>query len=335
MIPLFTSLPPGLLRFTKEGAYGVGYQQACVLSWIDAGFTIYSVNSDSESFILSQSQLPITLLPSGRSEGRTTIGDIIGKVRNLRSSFAAIVNADCFLLGHSQKQFRSPELLTGSALVLERVNIEPETMRPTTGTGGFDGFIFDTQYLPDEEDGHAWLIGEPFWDYWFPLALKQNGCELKAPSSPLLLHLNHERAWTESSYIFAASQLARWLVSLEGGGRLPVSVQFAAGNPMLQSELKCANEFGASVVQGIKSVSLEVTLATPNTPADFLERLFHGLSSSRELQLRHQLETVTLPFWLQSKRRAVVRFGGRLIAWARNASRYVAHRRDGWEQRGR
>ena len=82
----------------------------------------------------------------------------------------------------------------GSIILLERLDIDPKTMRATGSHAlGFDAFFFDTRFIENVDDAGDWTIGEPVWDYWFPLVMHIAGAYLKAPNAPIIVHLNHVR----------------------------------------------------------------------------------------------------------------------------------------------
>src|SRR5262249_44540371 len=105
-------------------------------------------------------------------------------------------NADCLLIHYGDFIKTISRLAQDSIILFERLNLDPDTFRPAgSHCYGFDSFFFDTRFIGDLASSDSWLIGEPFWDYWFPLSMIYAGARLKMPRAPGLVHLNHDTGW--------------------------------------------------------------------------------------------------------------------------------------------
>ena len=89
---------------------------------------------------------------------------------------------------------------------------------------GFDAFFFDTRFIENIDDAGDWTIGEPVWDYWFPLVMHIAGASLKAPNAPIIVHLNHVQQWRGADLRASGTKLLRHLLSLHLEDRLPVEL---------------------------------------------------------------------------------------------------------------
>src|SRR5262249_46291549 len=129
---------------------------------------------------------------------------------------AAIINADCLLIHFGNFIETVSRSARDSIVLFERLNVDPATLRPTgMHCYGFDGFFFDTRFIADLEIADSWLIGEPHWDYWFPLSLISAGATLKMADAPCLLHVNHGIGWRWGTWGTSLSTLRNDLLSLK------------------------------------------------------------------------------------------------------------------------
>jgi hypothetical protein len=314
-VTLYTSLPPRLVRQSRGEDYGEAYQRECINSWREAGFRVVSVNPGCELNCLRENRLDIEFIPSGSSCERTKIGDILSAIRNSGEGVAGIINGDCFLMSPGRAIGNMLEAARGSILLLERMDIDPKTMRATgLGYMGFDAFFFDAQFVSKIEGGDDWTIGEPVWDYWFPLVMHAAGAILKTADVPLIAHLNHERRWSDIKSEASGAKLFRLLALMELEGRLPEALAKRVGefDARLESgQIDVGTAWRECVIPWLKTFPERALLSAPGSPGDFVCRLLAGMANSNEFRFERQLHTVTFALWLQSTRRAVARIGNR------------------------
>jgi hypothetical protein len=307
---LYTSVPPSLKRQSRHEDYGEAYQRECINSWRAAGFRVVSLNSDAEIEGLRGKGFDVEFASNGSPNGRTKIGDFLSAMSSSDGAVAGIINADCYLMSPGETIQSILDSARGSLVVLRRVSLDPDTMRPTgIYCHGFDAFVFDTRFAPKIADGGDWSIGEPFWDYWFPLAMYIAGAQLKAPEVPMLVHLGHEEQWRFDTSKDSKAKLWRKLIALHREQRLPPQLSQAvekAGLGIQPDEigtialLKC-------IVPWLKSFPMQTRPSLPGSPGDFVCRMLAGLEGSEEFQLRRELGSVTLAHWLRANRRRVGR----------------------------
>jgi hypothetical protein len=309
-VTLYTSVPPDLIRQAQLEDYGASYQAECINSWRQAGFRVVSLNSDCEIEGLLKRGYDIEFMSNGSSQSRTKMESFFSVVLASGDDVAGIINADCFLMSPGVAIDNLLTATVGSIVLLERLNIDPTTMRATGSSNfGFDAFFFDTRFVAKIDYGNEWTIGEPVWDYWFPLAMHIAGATLKAPTSPIIVHLNHEQQWAIGDSNAKGIKLLRHLLSLESEGRLPTAMSRQIRKFKLQERSREIDEdsFWRCFIPWLRNYPQTFTLCASGSPGDFLCRMLAGMAASQESSLRHQLNAVTLGYWLQAKRRALAR----------------------------
>jgi hypothetical protein len=92
--------------------------------------------------------------------------------------------------------------------------------------GGFDCFLFPKKFLA-RVPRTRFIIGQPFWDIFFPICARLTRMDTHYAYSPALLHKNHAQNWNEELYIHLsfhllelfAPSLGMLLSSHAGSGR--------------------------------------------------------------------------------------------------------------------
>src|ERR1700674_754177 len=188
-ITLYTSLPPLLTRRIGDAEAGFAYLAACVNSWKRAGFELISLNSAEEIRHLEKLGYDVECRPV--LGNRPKISDFLAAILASRARVAGIVNADIVLADDPASLDALARHATGAMVVVERVNIDPRSLRPTGHSCyGFDAMIFGTEPLARIDEKCGLLFGEPWWDYWFPLAYAAAGGRLMSVAPPLVFHLD-------------------------------------------------------------------------------------------------------------------------------------------------
>jgi hypothetical protein len=214
-ITIYTSLSPNLTRSIGGAEGDRSYVAECIKSWKRANFDVVSLNGVHEVESLAPLDYGIEFKPV--SGDRPKISDFLNAIQDSGASIAGIINADIFLSD-------APALLASivdqaaSGLVLaERINIDPETLRPTGRTcSGFDAFIFQTRPVSRISLDCELRFGEPWWDYWFPLAYLAAGGKLMGIDSPLFFHLDHKPSWQLTQWIANGKKVVEYLPKLSG-----------------------------------------------------------------------------------------------------------------------
>jgi hypothetical protein len=192
---LLTSVPSRLRRVVQGTDFGPAWQAACIRSWKDAGFRVVSLNTADEVNAIRSfaPDIDFSEIPNGQS--RPLITDFFTVAAESGADIAGIINADCLLIDQMGLTRNLANHLDGLAVV-QRFNVDQSTLRPTGQTCfGFDAFFFTTAALPAIECNASWRIGDNWWDYWLPMTFYFAGFEPRTLPGPLLMHLDHDRAW--------------------------------------------------------------------------------------------------------------------------------------------
>src|ERR1700730_10439090 len=199
-VTLFTSLPPSTTRIVNGHDFGPAYQRACIDSWIAAGYDVVSLNPESEIAQLRKYDFPISYLASPNP--RPQIVEFLTEACRSPTELIGIINADCLLLSDSAFV---QGILAGARdglVMVERVNIDPSSLLPTGQTClGFDAFFVNKVDAARVTIDPDLFVGQPWWDYWFPMEFAISGIKLLRAQSPLVFHLDHEQGWSQARWL--------------------------------------------------------------------------------------------------------------------------------------
>jgi hypothetical protein len=173
------------------------YLRDCLKSWQMAGFDAVTVNGPGETEALRCLDLPVEFAVMA-ADGKPRIGTILSAIRARGCRFAGIINSDCRIVAYPNAAAGLQTGLERTAVLAWRIDIGPD-LKPTTMRGGFDAYFFDTEVMPQDDCGFS--IGDPWWDYWFPLACEMSGARVETLAVPLLTHKAHPANWNEQSFI--------------------------------------------------------------------------------------------------------------------------------------
>jgi len=297
---IYTSLPPNMARMVVDKEFE-GYYLGCISSWQAAGFEIISVNSDSEIDALREYRHLLEFISNGTRESRTKIRTFIELIIQSGNRVAGITNADCLLLSYDKFVHRLLESAEGSIVLLERINLDSTSMRPTgRHCSGFDGFLFDTRFLENIKSCGEWLIGEPFWDYWFPLMVIGGGARLKAPAAPILLHVDHHHSWQMDVWRANGRKFAESLLPYAQNDAFPLEIAQLVGRVGSEglSLERHVDKLSQATFEWLRSRAEAVALSEVGTHAELVSLLLLGLAGSKELEFRDQLERLKFKRWI-------------------------------------
>jgi hypothetical protein len=125
------------------------------------------------------------------TDGKPRIGTFLSAIRERSCRYAGIINSDCRIAGYPGLAANLQKQLEGRALLAWRLDVGDR--KPSAVRYGFDAFFFDTEIMPADDAGFS--IGDPWWDYWFPLACEMRGAQIEALAVPLLTHQVHSLNW--------------------------------------------------------------------------------------------------------------------------------------------
>jgi hypothetical protein len=184
MLQLFTSVRP------PADAEAIAYLRDCVNSWRAAGFEAVAVNGPAEAEALRKLDLPIEFSVMA-TDGKPRIGAFLSAIRERSCRFAGIINSDCRIAAYPSLASSLQKQLEGRVLLAWRLDVGDR--KPSAVRYGFDAYFFDTEVMPADDAGFS--IGDPWWDYWFPLACEMRGARIETLALPLLTHKVHPLNW--------------------------------------------------------------------------------------------------------------------------------------------
>jgi len=185
-------------------------QQRAIKSWLAAGIAVFSVNPKTEIKLLKKTYEGVTFL------GTDDVVDVSGKmyikintmldfVKKIDCETVCIINSD-IELEQNGDLFDQLKLKAKDGMVIaRRYNYEKEHKNAKMEAGGIDIFAFPKKHIgivPKEE----YCLGQPVWDYWFPLMFSENNIQIYYVDQPLFYHQIHERKWSRQVW---AKNLAR------------------------------------------------------------------------------------------------------------------------------
>lgn len=202
---LITSLMPKLSRLQKGSEVGIEYQRACVKSWLRTGFKVISVNPAQEIDELKKTGYEVEFLPS-QNVGAPQIMELVRVAVESRAEICGFINSDCMLFDEAVRRTAFIELRQGGVFLLgERVDVSPESgASMPSWAKGFDLFLFRPHDLIAMKlySGYSpYRLGDPWWDYWFPLVACSSGLKLKRFALPVVSHIDHAKNWNYSRYL--------------------------------------------------------------------------------------------------------------------------------------
>jgi hypothetical protein len=113
--------------------------------------------------------------------------------------FAGIVNADCNFLGYPNLSKRIRAGLDRTLLYAQRVDIDTRPVVQPHKCCSFDAFFFDAAVIPTELS-EMYRIGDPWWDYYLPIAVALRGTQVAKLETPFVTHNIHDQNWSQEDW---------------------------------------------------------------------------------------------------------------------------------------
>lgn len=178
---------------TAIGPNRIDRQRHCIASWIDAGFEVVAMQTQSELVLFQPlfSDMPINWVESNDVESFYNFKT--QKIRNLVNVPSAMVlNSDCEMSGDYQLD--------------ETDSISEFFVRWNYADGVYNAREFqwglDGVYLTDEAKAAVpkdfpFCIGQSMWDYALPCILQMAEIPFRINHGQWLLHVDHSQNWTD------------------------------------------------------------------------------------------------------------------------------------------
>ena len=209
MIPLFTSIPPHIVRKNSDGQ-DIGHQYAlkCVQSWRNNGFDPITINAEGESLseIIAAGNIKRIAVKrdAGQQVGKPLVflGDFIQSACNCgRGGPVVITNAD-ILVDIPAIAYRQLESLQpGQCFVAKRYDVlNMDSRYGPEYFHGYDFFAFHTEDLKSFVCDD-FIIGMPWWDHYLPVWMYLMGLQQLPINDPFAFHLVHTERWEYERWI--------------------------------------------------------------------------------------------------------------------------------------
>jgi hypothetical protein len=211
---LFTSIRP------PTNADEFVHVRDSINSWRAAGFDAVAVAGPKDAEALRQFDLEIELAPL-RADGKPRIGAILSAIRQSGARFAGIINSDCKIIKYPNLALNLRAGLDGTVALASPIELS-SYFTPEKQLRGFDAHFFDTSIMPPDDCGFS--MGEPWWDYWFPIACEMNGARLETLTVPLLTRKDHPDYCSEHNFLNAGYRFWGLLQSWHQRGDMPKSL---------------------------------------------------------------------------------------------------------------
>jgi tetratricopeptide (TPR) repeat protein len=219
-----TSIPPKIRRNDAGRESGEAYQAMCVQSWLDCGFSVVSVNEDSEIRALAKRHPHVTFVSAPRDartiSGRSNpfITDLLLAACAMPAATVGIINSDILLEPSPWWRSELPKAAASSTVIMRRydaTSLADSALIPMPW--GFDAFFMAKTAAQDVARlSVPFAIGLPWWDIWLPVALAARGYVPRLLTQPHCLHLLHQQNYMNKAWRFLGSQFADEIVRMRG-----------------------------------------------------------------------------------------------------------------------
>ena len=188
---------------TSIAPHDIENQRRAMDSWLRAGFSVTSLNAESE---IDQSRrlFPEIDFQSVTRDASAECGrplvyldDVFAFLRSNGSEVCGLINSDIHLRTDAATVRYVVEQARGSLLLACRTDVESMDNRiGEVFKHGFDVFLFDRGIL-DLVPSSKFCLGQPWWDYWFPSCIlkMQRQIPLKLVTFPFIAHIRHPSSW--------------------------------------------------------------------------------------------------------------------------------------------
>jgi len=173
-------------------------QNFALQSWLRLGLKVISGNSEEECKVLRKKYPAVDFRVVELS---TAFPRRTPKIRELmslgESSPTLLINSDIAIYGDQSRLLNAVKLRRALAGIRYNWDVHP-------GCGEIEPYGIDAFLLfPEQIETFPCLdlaIGQPFWDYWVPYHLAEQGFDLDWVASPYFYHRQHPVRWERSSH---------------------------------------------------------------------------------------------------------------------------------------
>jgi hypothetical protein len=196
-ITIATSLPPR----------GIESSRRAVDSWLAHGFQVISLNTGEECRALSGHFPRVRFCLCEDTAKRHTgqdhqyVDTLLDALAEYGEDICAIVNADIVLQGGIRAWTHMAQAAATDFVFASRVNLRAlEYREGHLYNAGFDCFVFPKTFLA-RVPRTRFIIGQPFWDLFFPACARYARMDTHYAYGPALLHKTHDLNWNDELFI--------------------------------------------------------------------------------------------------------------------------------------
>lgn len=192
-----------LIVATSIAPHGIENQQKSIGSWADFGWEIISYNVPDEINAVSKLFPNVRFVKVERDGSALTgkpfpyIYDILQNLKNEDADIFAYINSDIYISGltHGLTSEIVKYVCDGSFVYAHRMDAKSmdsaHVLEAKSFRVGIDVFFFHRNLIDIYSDD-GFLIGNVFWDYWFPLVAHLKGVSLLEIKHPVFYHVLHQ-----------------------------------------------------------------------------------------------------------------------------------------------
>jgi 2-O-methyltransferase len=175
-------------------------QVKAIESWINAGIPVYSVNAKTEIKPLIKIYPGVIFLATDDVvnvgvKSYIRINTILEFIKKIDCETVCIINSDIEFAESGDLFGKLKQKARDGLVIARRYNYDVEHGDAKMEQGGIDIFAFAKKYIdiiPKEE----YCLGQPVWDYWFPLMFSENNIQIYYIDQPLFYHKKHQLGWS-------------------------------------------------------------------------------------------------------------------------------------------
>lgn len=198
-------MPEPITLVTSIAPRNIENQQSAIESWLRLGFSVTSLNTQTEADTLRQHFRGINFSVVSRDASADCgkplvfLNDVLGFLSRRGSPVCGLINSDIHLRASPMVVQFLLEQARKAMVLFSRTDVAGlDDPAGTVYKHGFDGFLFDKEilgFLPSTD----FCLGQPWWDYWFPSYLLRllRQYPLKYVAFPLAVHVKHELNWND------------------------------------------------------------------------------------------------------------------------------------------
>jgi hypothetical protein len=208
--------------FTSVMPRRIKPQQAAIRSWVAAGLSVVSVNSELEIDQLRNHFPEITfkvadsVANDSRSRPLIPLQSMVRTAKASSADICGIVNSDIEFRGDPIFFDRIREEISGALVFGNRTDYKNKNYQNGESyRNGYDFFFWERLNSSLFEDTPM-ILGLPWWDFWMPLQASGHGLKTKRFVTSAMAHIVHPVGYDILAYLAFERQMAMTLAGVFG-----------------------------------------------------------------------------------------------------------------------